>query len=175
MSTNGSTGPGPASPPIGPDEATTGQLVAGVTKNFSVLVTQQMELAKAELRESAQTGAQGGAGVVVALVLALYSVTFLSVAAAFGLDAIGLTLGWSFAIVGTVYLTSATIAGLVGVKRLKAIKPPRGGVTGLSKDIQIIGAEVKRGQAARAGGADAAPVLVSTTAATAATPAVNQG
>jgi hypothetical protein len=126
------------------------------------------------LRESAQTGAQGGAGLVVALVLALYSVTFQSVAAAFGLDAIGLTLGWSFAIVGTVYLTSATIAGLVGVKRLKAIKPPRGGVTGLSKDIQFIGAEVKRGQAARAGG-DAAPVLVSSTAATAATPVVNQG
>jgi Putative Actinobacterial Holin-X, holin superfamily III len=118
----------PASPtvvPPRPEDATLAALVASATRDVQTLVHGEIELAKAELRQSAMLGARGGAMFAVAGFLGFLASILLSIAAAYGLTALfDLPLGWSFAIVAGVYLLLAGILALVGVLALRKIKGP---------------------------------------------------
>ena len=109
---------GPAMP--APDSrATVGELFSEVAEDLSTLMRQEVELAKAELRQSAIRAGKGagllaGAGVSGHMVL-----LFASVAAWWGIgDATGH--GWSALIVAAIWLVIAAALGLMGRREISA-------------------------------------------------------
>ncbi len=110
---------GPTMP--APDSrASVGELFSEVAEDLSTLMRQEVELAKAELRQSATRAGKGagllaGAGVSGHMVL-----LFASVAAWWGLgDAIGH--GWSALIVAAIWLMIAATLGLMGRREISAV------------------------------------------------------
>ncbi len=107
-----------------------GELMADVSRDLSTLMRQEVELAKAEVRESAQragkgAGMLGGAGVVGHLAL-----VFFSVAAWWAIgDSIGH--GWSALIVAAVWLIVAGVLAMLGRTELKSM-------TGMSRTADSV-------------------------------------
>lgn len=99
-----------------------GELFGRVTKDLSTLIRQEVELAKAELKQSASragagAGLLGGAGYA-----ALMAVFFLSVALWWGLGDLIDSLGWSAVIVAVIWGVIALILYLQGRKKLKEVQ-----------------------------------------------------
>ena len=117
-------------------EPSLGELVGQASKEMSTLVRKEIELAKAEL--SAEVGKAGkGAGMFGgAGVTALYGLTFVSLAAMFGLGAV-MPLGWAALIVGVVYFAVAGILALRGKKAFADFSPvPERTIKTLKEDAQ---------------------------------------
>jgi hypothetical protein len=114
------------SSPLGPtmpapdSRASVGELFSEVAEDLSTLLRQEVELAKAELRQSASRAGKGagllaGAGVSGHMVL-----LFVSVAAWWGIgDATGH--GWSALIVAAIWLVIAAALGLMGRREISAV------------------------------------------------------
>jgi hypothetical protein len=114
------------SSPLGPttsapdSRASVGELFSEVAEDLSTLLRQEVELAKAELRQSATRAGKGagllaGAGVSGHMVL-----LFASVGAWWGIgDATGH--GWSALIVAAIWLVIAAILGLMGRREISAV------------------------------------------------------
>jgi hypothetical protein len=106
--------------PAPDSRATVGELFSEVAEDRSTLMRQEVELAKAELRQSATRASKGagllaGAGVSGHMVL-----LFASVAAWWGIgDATGH--GWSALIVAAIWLVIAAILGLMGRREISAV------------------------------------------------------
>jgi len=103
------------------DNASLGELLGDVTRDLSTLMRQEVELAKAELKQSATkagkgSGMLGGAGVAGHFVL-----VFLSLALMFALDAL-MPLGWAAVIVAVIWGIIAAVLASMGRKELKQIK-----------------------------------------------------
>jgi hypothetical protein len=100
--------------------ASVGEIFSEVAEDLSTLMRQEVELAKAELRQSATRAGKGagllaGAGVSGHMVL-----LFASVAAWWGLgDATGH--GWSALTVAAIWLMIAAILGLMGRREISAV------------------------------------------------------
>lgn len=102
----------------------TGQLVASIRNDLQGLVRGEIELAKAEMRESARRAGLGGfVGAAAVYLLVLVSL-MLSVAAAYGLVALGLHPGWAFLIVAGAYVLLAAILGLIAWTMFRRVKGP---------------------------------------------------
>jgi hypothetical protein len=106
------------------DGRSIGQLVSSITEDFSALIRGEIELAKAEMRESAKRAGAGAGLLAGAGFLAFFAFVFLLVAAAYGLVAAGLPIWASFLIVALVLLLIAGILGAVGKKQLDKVKGP---------------------------------------------------
>jgi membrane protein implicated in regulation of membrane protease activity len=106
------------------DEPTVGQLFAAVSRDLSSLVRSEIELAKAELKDDAVSAAKGGGMFGAAAFLGVLVVILLSIAAAYGLTALGLHPGWAFLIVAGFYLLVAGVLVLIGARSFKQIKSP---------------------------------------------------
>ena len=123
-----------ARPPVA--EPSLGELVGQASKEISTLVRKEIELAKAELsvevgKAGKGAGMFGGAGVT-----ALYGLTFVSLAAMFGLGAF-LPLGWAALIVGVVWFAVAGILAMTGKKAFKDFSPkPERTIRTLKEDAQ---------------------------------------
>jgi hypothetical protein len=106
--------------PAPDSRASVGELFSEVAEDLSTLMRQEVELAKAELRQSATRAGKGagllaGAGVSSHMVL-----LFASIAAWWGIgDATGH--GWSALIVAAIWLVIAAILGLMGRREISAI------------------------------------------------------
>jgi Putative Actinobacterial Holin-X, holin superfamily III len=113
--------------------ASVGELFSEVAEDLSTLMRQEVELAKAELRQSATRAGKGagllaGAGVSGHMVL-----LFASVAAWWGLgDAIGH--GWSALIVAAIWLVIAAALGLMGRREISAVP----GITQTTQTVKKI-------------------------------------
>jgi len=101
-------------------ENSVGELLAEVSRDISTLMRQEVDLAKAELKESASkagkgAGLFGGAGVAGIMALA-----FLSVAVWW---ALGYLIGnaWSAVVVAVVWGVAALILALVGKREIETI------------------------------------------------------
>lgn len=107
-----------------------GELFSDVAEDLSMLMRQEVELAKAEIRQSA-TRAGKGAGMLAGAGFGGYMVAlFGSVAAWWGIgDSTGH--GWSALIVAAIWLVVAAILGLLGRGELKA-------VTGMPQTTQTV-------------------------------------
>ena len=81
-----------------PDQ-TLGALFADASRDLSKLVHEEIALAKAEVRREVKNGATGGAMFGAAGFVTVLAVILLSIAAAYGLVALGLHPGWAFLIV----------------------------------------------------------------------------
>ena len=100
------------------------ELIKGATSDVSTLVRGEIELAKAEVRETVKLSGQGVGMIAAAVFLILLAVVLLSVAAAYGLVAAGLDPWLAFLIVAVFYLIVAAILGLVARSQLKKAKAP---------------------------------------------------
>jgi hypothetical protein len=98
-----------------------GELLADVSQDLTTLLRQEVELAKAELKQSA-TRAGKGAGMFAGAGLAGHMVLlFISIAAWWGIgDSTGR--GWSALIVGGIWLLIAAVLAVLGRTEFKEIK-----------------------------------------------------
>ena len=120
----GPTAPAPDARP------SVGEMFSEVATDLSTLMRQEVELAKAEVRQSAVQAGKGagmlaGAGVAGFLVL-----LFVSIAAWWGIGAL-IGLGWSALIVAVAWLIIAAVLGLTGRREITA-------VSGLSQTTQTV-------------------------------------
>lgn len=102
-------------------DPTIGELVGEVSRDLSTLVRQEIELAKAEAKQSAQragkgAGMFGGAGVAGHMVL-----LFLSLALWWALGTV-MGLGWSGLVVAAVWGVIAAVLALRGRKELQSVE-----------------------------------------------------
>ncbi|WP_368499958.1 phage holin family protein [Herbiconiux sp. A18JL235] len=97
-----------------------GDLLGEVTKDLSTLMRQELELAKAELKQSATRAGKGAGMLGGAGYAALMAILFLSIA---GWWALGTLIGngWSGLVVTAIWAIIALILFLVGKKQLKEV------------------------------------------------------
>lgn len=118
------------------DEQTLGELVTTVTRDLSVLVRKEVELAKVEIssevkRAGLGAGFLGGAGAI-----GLLALIFFSIAAAFGIaEGAGIDTWIGFICIGGLYGGMAGGLALLGVGALTRIKPPARTIRTVKDDI----------------------------------------
>jgi hypothetical protein len=115
--------PGATSDPR-PDVAdvSIGDLIGDVTRDLSTLMRQELELAKAELRQEAvksgkAAGALGGAGFAGYMVLLFLSIALWSALANV------MDWGWSALIVAVVWAIAAAVLYTTGRQQLRRVRP----------------------------------------------------
>ena len=115
-----------------------GQLFSAATADLSSLVHDEIALAKAEVRQDVKRGVAGGASLIIAGVVALAAIPMLSFAAVYGIHALGITLGWSFLIMGGAYLVLAAILGLVAWRSFKKVEKPQRTIEGARATADVL-------------------------------------
>jgi hypothetical protein len=100
-------------------------LVNSAITDAQSLVRQQIELAKAEVAQSAKQAAGASGLLIGAGVLAFLAFVFALVAAAYGIVEAGLPVWAGFLIVAGILLLIGIILGLVGKSRVKYVTPPQ--------------------------------------------------
>ena len=107
-------------------EPTIGRLVTDASRDISSLITQEIQLAKSELKVSVKAGGMGVGLFAAAAFVAVLAIIMLSVAFAYLIhwNGDGLDLQWAFLIVFGVYLIVAALLGFVGYRKFKQVGPP---------------------------------------------------
>jgi hypothetical protein len=123
--------------PVG--EQSLGELVATATRDLSMLVHSEIELAKAELSEQAKRASIGAGLVGGAGALALLAVLILCFAASFGLSAGASIPVWAgFLCVGALFLIVAGGLTAVGVRAFKQLGGPDQTVTTVRESLSSL-------------------------------------
>lgn len=124
-----------AGDPVG-DQASLGQLIGELTEDLSRLMRQELELAKAEIRQEA-TKAGKAAGMLGAAGFAGYmTAVLLSLALAFGL-ATFMGLGWATLVVAVLWGIAGFALFSAGRSRLKTVNPkPERTIETLKEDAE---------------------------------------
>jgi nitrate/nitrite transporter NarK len=119
-----------------PGETSVGQLISEISDDLSTLFRQEVELAKAEVRQEARKagkaagmlGGAGFAGYMVALLLTLALVAALSNV---------MDPGWAALLVAVVWAVIGAVLYMTGRQRLRTVSPvPRQTVETLKEDAQ---------------------------------------
>ena len=103
------------------DNASLGELLGDVTRDLSTLMRQEVELAKAELKQSATKAGKGSGMLAGAGVAGHFVLLFLSLGLMFALGAL-MPLGWAAVIVAVIWGIIAAVLASIGRKELKQIK-----------------------------------------------------
>ena len=98
-----------------------GDLLGDVTRDLSTLMRQELELAKAEAKQSATRAGKGGGMLAGAGIAGHFVLLFLSIALWYALGEL-MGLGWSAVIVALIWGIIAAVLASIGKKELKAIK-----------------------------------------------------
>jgi uncharacterized membrane protein YqjE len=98
-----------------------GELISEVTQDLSTLMRQEVELAKAELQQSASRAGKGAGMLGGAAVAAYFVLLFLSVALWWAIGS-ATGLGWSALIVALIWAIIAAVAATAGRNSLKSIR-----------------------------------------------------
>ena len=120
------------------DEPTVGQLVANASRDLSNLVRSEIELAKAELKSTAVAAGTGAGMFGGAAFLALLAVILLSIAAAYGLTALGLHPALAFLIIAVAYLLIAAALILIGKRMLGKAKGPQRAIETSKESVEAL-------------------------------------
>jgi Putative Actinobacterial Holin-X, holin superfamily III len=113
------TSAGPAAPAPDP-QPSVGAAFSDVATDLSTLMRQEVELAKAELRQSAVRAGKGAGMLAGAGISGHFVLVFVSVGAWWGIgDGIGH--GWSALVVGAAWLIVAAVLGLAGRREITAV------------------------------------------------------
>jgi len=96
-----------------PSRQSVGDLFGDVARDLSTLLRQEVELAKAEVRQSAKQAAKGGAMFAGAAVAGQFVLLFLSLALWWALGDAMDSLGWSAVVVALVW---AVVAGILALR-----------------------------------------------------------
>jgi hypothetical protein len=117
-------------------EQSLGELVSAATRDLSLLVHKEVELAKTELsaelkRAGVGAGLLGGAGFA-----GYFALLLLSFAAAFGIsEGLDWDLWVGFLIVGGVYALGAGLFGALGMGKVVKVGPPQRTIRTVKDDI----------------------------------------
>ena len=123
----------------GSDQPSLGELVALASRDVSLLIHQEMELAKAELKQSAISAGLGAGFLGVAGGLGFFALMAITVAIAEALtQAGGIDRYWSYAIVAGAYLLIAGIFALFARNRLARLSPPARTLRTVKDDVAWI-------------------------------------
>jgi len=98
-----------------------GELLGDVTRDLSTLMRQELELAKAEAKQSATRAGKGGGMLAGAGVAGHFVLLFLSIALWYALGEL-MGLGWSAVVVALIWGIIAAVLASIGKKELNAIK-----------------------------------------------------
>lgn len=120
------------------EERTVGQLVAEATRDISEIVRAELALAKAELAVSAKNGALAGGMFGAAGYLAFLASILLTIAAAYGLTALGLPEGLAFLLLAVVLLLLAGMLALIGRSRVSRVGPPQRAIRSTKQTIAAV-------------------------------------
>lgn len=145
------------------DGRSIGQLVSSITEDFSALIRGEIELAKAEMRESAQKAGAGAGLFAAAGLLAFFAFIFLLVAAAYGLVAAGLPVWAGFLIVALVLLIIAGILGFLGKRFFDRVKGPERAKAQQEATKRVLSSVPQRFKDATEKAANPAPTVSSVT------------
>lgn len=115
-----------------------GRLVSAATTDLSALVHDEIALLKAETREDIKRAGAGGAALGIAATLVLFGIPVLSFAAAYGLHALGLALGWSFLIVFGVHLLLGTLVAVWGIAKMRKMSKPERAMNSAKETATVI-------------------------------------
>ncbi len=118
MSTPADIGP-PAQQTAG--DRSLGDLISEVTQDLSTLMRQELELAKAELQQSASRAGKGAGMLGGAAVAGYFVLLFLSVALWWAIGS-ATGLGWSALIVAVIWGIVAAVLATVGRNSLKSVR-----------------------------------------------------
>lgn len=112
--------------PIKDTDPTLGKLVMDAQRDISTLISQEIALAKSEIKVSVRHGGLGIGLFAGAAFLGLLAVIMLSVAIAYFIhwNGAGLDLHWAFLIVFGLYVLIAALLAFVGIKQVKQVKAP---------------------------------------------------
>ena len=119
----------------GEGEPSIGELVATASRDMSVLIRKEIELAKAEIAADMKRAGLGGGLLAGAGFFGAFALTFMSVAGAFAIHYGGVGLGVSFLCMGLVFGGAMMMLALLGIKKLIGIKPPRRTIQSVKDDI----------------------------------------
>jgi hypothetical protein len=119
-------------------EATIGELVATASRDVSLLIHQEVELAKTEMKAAATSAGLGAAFLGLAGFLGFFAFFAITIAAGEGLHAAGIGRAYSFLIVTGAYLIVAGLLGLFAVGRLKRVGPPKRAIQTVKDDVAWI-------------------------------------
>ena len=106
------------------EEPTLGRLVADISRDVSLLVQNEIALAKSELKVSVRASGWGIAFFAVAGFLLLLVVVLASITFGFLLTLTGLHPAWAFGIVTLVYIVIAVVLCVLGYYRFKKVRMP---------------------------------------------------
>jgi len=98
-----------------------GDLLGDVTRDMSTLMRQELELAKAELKQTTSRAGKGGGMLAGAGVAGHFVLLFLSLALWWALGYL-MGLGWSAVVVAVIWGIIGAVLASMGRKELKAIK-----------------------------------------------------
>ncbi len=115
-----------ANEPIKDSDPTLGKLVMDAQRDISTLISQEIALAKSEIKVSVRHGGLGIGLFAGAAFLGLLAVIMLSVAIAYFIhwNGSGLDLHWAFLIVFGLYVLIAALLAFVGIKQVKQVTAP---------------------------------------------------
>ncbi len=97
--------------------------VTEVSEKLSVLVREEIELAKAEVSEKVSSLARGAAAVAIGAVFAVFALIFVLLTIAWGLNSIIGSIWWGFAIVMVLLVALTFGAFLFAWRKLKVGAP----------------------------------------------------
>ena len=115
-----------ANEPIKDTDPTLGKLVMDAQRDISSLISQEIALAKSEIKVSVKHGGLGIGLFAGAAFLGLLAVIMLSVSIAYFIhwNGDGLALHWAFLIVFGLYVLIAALLAFIGLKQVKQVKAP---------------------------------------------------
>ena len=118
------------------EDKSLGELVATATRDLSLLVHQEVELAKAEIKQDISAAGKGAGLFGGAGFTAVLGLLFVSISAAYGISWLGVPLGCAFFAVGAIYLVVAAVLALSGKKKLSQVGPPERTLESLKDDAE---------------------------------------
>lgn len=104
-----------------PETSSLGDLLGDVTRDMSTLIRQEVDLAKAELRQSATRAGKGSGLLAGAGVAGHFVLLFLSLALWWGLGTL-MGFGWSGVVVAVLWGIIGAVLAAMGRKELRAVK-----------------------------------------------------
>jgi hypothetical protein len=115
-----------ANEPIQDSDPTLGKLVMDAQRDISTLISQEIALAKSEIKVSVKHGGLGIGLFAGAAFLGLLAIIMLSVSIAYFINwnGDGLALHWAFLIVFGLYVLIAGLLAFVGLRQVKQVKAP---------------------------------------------------
>ena len=119
-----------------PSATSVGQLIGDISDDLSKLFRQEVELAKAEVKQEASKAGKAAGALGAAVFAGYLTVVLLSFALVFALGNV-MDLGWAALIVAVIWAIVGAALYAVGRKRMRTVEPvPRRTVETIKEDAQ---------------------------------------